>query len=169
MSSISELYTDNPVAFIAAAATLISAVVALLAYLSKPRNDRVGSVGGNPAVTTGAVGGNVIVNTGSGNVGNVTSINYAKEDQKNEWRVYEVAFLWHDEVPPGVAGHFEKMSRDVEETKILLHRAIEDERLPVLREEQYSNGITRWVSREELKKFALSEEVKPKFLFPNER
>ena len=169
MKYIAELYTQNPVAFIAAAATLLGSVVALLSYLRKSKGDRRPPVGGNPTVTTGSVGGNVIVNTGSGTVGNVSSINFAKEDQRTEWRIYEVAFLWHDQVPPGVQAHFKQMSRDVEETKVLLHRAVESGNLPILRQECYQNGVTRWVGREDLVRFALSRGEKPRFLFPDER
>ncbi|MDR4469543.1 MAG: toll/interleukin-1 receptor domain-containing protein [Nitrospira sp.] len=106
---------------------------------------------------------------GSGTVGNVSSINFSKEDQRTEWRIYEVAFLWHDQVPPGVEAHFKQMSRDVEETKVLLHRAVESGTLPMLRQERYQNGVTRWVGREDLVRFALSRGEKPRFLFPDER
>lgn len=169
MSYIAQLYSDNPIAFISAIATALATVVAWLVYLRNRSKEIGASEGGSPTVKTGNVSGNVIVQTGSGTIGDVSSVNYAIEDSRAEWRVYEVAFLWHDREPPGVAGHFEAMTRDIEETKALLHNAIQDGRLPMIREERSSTGFTRWVSRDDLVAFAESLGEKPKFLFHDER
>jgi hypothetical protein len=92
-------------------------------------------------------------------------INYSKEDDRNEWLVYQAAFLWFDCEPPPIRAHFYQMTRDIEEIKLELHDAIDKGTLNMTRE----TGSGRFVSREELKKFALSRGEKPKFLFPEER
>ena len=80
--------------------------------------------------------------------------------------IYEVAFLWHGKEPPGIQAHVLQMTRDIEETKNLLHKAVEDGRLAIVRQIQIDQGFTRWVNRDDLVGFAKSIGVRSAFLFP---
>jgi hypothetical protein len=101
------------------------------------------------------------------------SIDFVAEDQRTEWKVYEVAFLWHDQSPPGTAAHWFLMSREVEATKAQLHAAIDQGLLPVAKEQRVTDGrlqyVTRFVSREALVRYCQGIGVRPAFLFREER
>ena len=99
----------------------------------------------------------------------VIGLDFSKEDQRNEWMVYEVAFLWHGKEPPGIQAHVLQMTRDIEETKDLLHKAINEGKLAIVRQVQIGQGLTRWVNRDDLINFAKTIGARPAFLFPEVR
>ena len=84
-------------------------------------------------------------------------------DEK-EWMLYQVAFLWHGVTPPSIKAHFSKMTPEIKETKDMLHEAINAGQLKVIREIQTTNGLTRWVTKSELKRYARLINQSPKFL-----
>ncbi len=92
----------------------------------------------------------------------------ALEDSRDEWPIYQVAFLWHGKEPPTIQEHWQAMNPLVWSTKELLHEAVENGELVVSREYWASGGVTRFVSRDKLRHYAESIGEKPKFLFPEE-
>lgn len=89
--------------------------------------------------------------------------------EKLEYMIYEVAFLWHNEEPPGIEAHRFLMSRKVEETKEMLHAAVNEGELPVTRQVLYPDGTgTRWISKADLQVFAKKLGQRPGFLFDQE-
>lgn len=119
------------------------------------------------------VGGNVQRDVVSGNQGvllrQLTKEDYLNEDLINEWMIYEVAFLWHGFEPPTAAVHVYLMTRPVERTKRMLHDAVDQKRIAVTREDKFPDGVTRYLSRDELLKFTLVLNLKPAFLYPEVR
>ncbi|GAB5480219.1 MAG: hypothetical protein Marn2KO_36860 [Marinobacter nauticus] len=87
-------------------------------------------------------------------------------DDRAEFYVYEVAFLWHDQEPPPVSVHTLVMSREVQETKQMLHSCIEAGKLSALEEVKVQGGVSRSISRQELTRFAQAVSMRPRFLFP---
>lgn len=81
-----------------------------------------------------------------------------------EYMVYELAFLWHDVEPPSIQDHWNLMTPHIEFTKQLLHNAIESGKLKVTRELLFKDGVTRFVSKAELKRFAHEIGDVPNFL-----
>lgn len=160
-----ELFETNPIASIAGIATIIGAIVAVLAYFRRDDGLRVG--GDSRFRARDISGSSVTINTGA--IDSFNQVDYSKEDQRSEWKVYEVAFLWHDLEPPGTGAHFQQMSREVEATKEILHNAANQGVLPIAREVRFPQGMTRWVSRDDLIHFAQARGERPKFLFPDER
>jgi hypothetical protein len=89
-----------------------------------------------------------------------------KESARDEWPIYQVAFLWHGFEPPSTRLHFWLMTREVEETKRMLHQAVEARALRAAREVRSRSGLTRFVTRSELRRFCDASGMKPEFLFP---
>ena len=81
-----------------------------------------------------------------------------------EWLIYQAAFLWHGISPPGIRDHFEEMTPEIQKTKTMLHDAVNAGQLKSSREVQSSNGVTRWVKKSELKKYAKLINAEPNFL-----
>lgn len=77
---------------------------------------------------------------------------YAKEAQKDEWMIYELAFLWFGKEPPSIAAHFYQMTREMEALKTKLHVYVEQ---GLLKSKTISlaGGITRFISRQDLLEF----------------
>ena len=100
---------------------------------------------------------------------NLNAIDYVASDKRNEWMVYEAAFLWNDLEPPSVEAHGALMNGDVSNTKNMLHAAIEAGELICSKELRSAFGVTRYVSRKDLMQFAETKDEKPGFLFPNQR
>lgn len=96
-------------------------------------------------------------------------IDYHKEDKRDEWPIYQVAFLWHGYEPPVIKRHWDEMNRDIQDRKNMLHAAVDRDELSPSREKRYPNGVTRYVSREELRRFCEARDERPPFLFPEER
>lgn len=82
----------------------------------------------------------------------------------DEYMVYELAFLWHDKQPPSIEDHWNLMTPHIMFTKDFLHKAIETGRLKVTRELLFKDGVTRFVSKAELKRFAHEIGDVPNFL-----
>ncbi|MEQ9264174.1 MAG: hypothetical protein RLN81_03075 [Balneolaceae bacterium] len=90
--------------------------------------------------------------------------NFEKEDKNNHWMLYEVAFLWHGKEPPSIQAHFYQMTREMEQTKANLHKAVE---LGLLEAETkvFPNGITRFLTRDGLVKYVHEQKLElPEFL-----
>lgn len=88
-------------------------------------------------------------------------------DQKiaeDEFMVYELAFLWHDKEPPSIQEHWNLMTPHIMFTKQFLHNAIETGQLKITRELRFVDGVTRFVSKAELKRFAYEIGDVPNFL-----
>jgi hypothetical protein len=172
MDYLFDLHARDPNAFWSALGTAVAAAVAVLAYLQtrKPKNGPSASPpAGNATVHARDITGQVVINTGAGNVTGVTQVNYTTEDKRQEWMVYEAAFLWHGLAPPGIEAHFQRMTRDIEETKTMLHGAINAGTLRAAREAHAEGSIARWVTRTDLRAYALSIGARPLFLFPEDR
>ena len=89
---------------------------------------------------------------------------FAKEDEREEWMVYELAFLWHSKEPPGINAHFYLMTREIEATKKLLHYAVQAGQLTA-REVVAEGGFTRYVTREALEEYIKKQgDERPEFL-----
>lgn len=97
------------------------------------------------------------------------SADFKKHDSRDEWPIYQIAFLWHGFEPPPVTRHWQQMNSDIEATKDMLHSAVEAGNLTTNRVKQRTGGLTRYISREELTRFCEERAEKPPFLFPNER
>lgn len=172
MGYLAELHARDPNSFWSAVAGVIATALAILAYFRPGRSAEEGPTpasGGNAVVRARDISGQVVINTGSGQIAGVNQVNYGTEDTRNEWMVYEAAFLWHDLEPPGVEAHVQRMTRNIEETKGMLHDAIVSGTLRANREVRGPGGVTRWVTREALKAYAESIGTRPRFLFPDQR
>lgn len=89
---------------------------------------------------------------------------FAKEDENEEWMVYELAFLWHGKEPPSIQVHFYQMTREIEKTKANLHKAVENGLLHA-KTVVLQNGVTRFVTRNALEEYIKNQEIeKPDFL-----
>jgi len=94
---------------------------------------------------------------------------FAKEDEREEWMVYELAFLWHGKEPPSIQAHFYLMTREIEATKMLLHYAVQAGQLAA-REVVAEGGFTRYITREALEKYIKDQRgERPEFLRREER
>ncbi|GAB5512266.1 MAG: hypothetical protein Rhims3KO_36670 [Hyphomicrobiales bacterium] len=93
---------------------------------------------------------------------------WSEQDSRNVWAVFEVAFLWHGFQPSSLPSHRKAMSKEVEQTKYMLHNAIDAEELFAVREVQTLAGATRYLQREELRRFANTIGQRPRFLFPED-
>lgn len=93
----------------------------------------------------------------------------AEESCKDEFLIYEAAFLWHGQMPPPAAVHQEMITPDIAQMKSLLHMAIELEKLAATEHQSGIGGYSRYVSREELKRFAQETGIFPRFLFPDRK
>ena len=82
-----ELFETNPIAFIAGIATIIGAIVAVLAYFRRDDGLRVG--GDSRFRARDISGSSVTINTGA--IDSFNQVDYSKEDQRSEWKVYESA------------------------------------------------------------------------------
>ena len=91
------------------------------------------------------------------------SADFEKEDNKHHWMLYEVAFLWHGKEPPSIQAHFYQMTREMEQTKANLHKAVE---LGLLEAETkvFPNGVTRFLTRKALEDFIYKQDFKHKRL-----
>lgn len=96
-------------------------------------------------------------------------IDFEKEDKREEWPIYQVAFLTNGYEPPTIKRHWGEMNRDIQDTKNMLHAAVNRDELMPSRVKQYPNGVTRYVDREELRRFFRERGERPAFLFPDER
>ncbi|MDC6367187.1 MULTISPECIES: hypothetical protein [Flavobacteriaceae] len=166
--------TSDIIALIAAITAVVGVVIAWLEYSKrKEKSDRSFSLkktsnSGNITAIGGDNSGS-ITNTVINN-NDLSKVDYMEEDKRNEWMVYEVAFLWHDYEPPGIEAHFVKMTRKIEETKNMLHQEIGKGELTMSKEYIVPNvGVTRYLTRNALIDYCVRKEYKPKFLFPNER
>lgn len=92
---------------------------------------------------------------------------YRMEKKRNEWLVYEAAFLFHEYAPPGVDEHFELMTPEIRQTKQSIHNAIDLGLIKASREARAPDGtlLNRSVGRDEAKKYANSVGKEPRFLF----
>jgi len=95
----------------------------------------------------------------------LTTIDFEKKDQHNEWPIYQVAYLWYGFEPPNVAEHFFMMTGDIATKKMELHLAVDTGRLQTSRTYTFVGGLTRYVTRKDLVAYAKANEDKPKFLF----
>ncbi len=89
---------------------------------------------------------------------------FAKEDKVNKWMLYEVAFLWFGKEPPSIQAHFYQMTREMEQVKASLHKAVE---LGFLEAETkvFTDGITRFLTRDGLVKYVREQKLElPEFL-----
>lgn len=93
----------------------------------------------------------------------------SREGGRNEWLVYEAAFLWHSVSPPPVRTHELFMTPEIYQTKRMIHEAIDSGKIKSSKEIRTPQGVTRYVSEEELKNFSHSISEKPDFLFFNRR
>lgn len=97
-------------------------------------------------------------------VSDLQDADFEKEAKVNEWMVYELAFLWHGKEPPGVQAHFYAMTREIEKTKVQLHRAVEKDILKA-RTEVSPGGLTRYVTRDSLLIYIQNQQLPiPEFL-----
>lgn len=99
--------------------------------------------------------------------------NWAEEHSRNEWAIYEAAFLWHGYAPPPMALHQQVMPDPVRQTKRMLHDAANAGALsPAVDDGLKVRNVmvhgTRYVSRIELRRFAESIGQRPRFLFPED-
>lgn len=99
--------------------------------------------------------------------------NWAEEYSRNEWAIYEAAFLWHDFAPPPIAVHEQVMPESVRQTKRMLHDAANANALaPSVDDGVRKRNVlihgTRHVSRFELRRFATFIDQRPRFLFPED-
>ena len=100
--------------------------------------------------------------------------NWTDEFARNEWAIYEAAFLWHGFVPPPMSVHEQVMPEPVRQTKAMLHDAVNSGALTPsidggIRMRNVMVHGTRYVSRPELRRFAISIEQRPRFLFPEDK
>lgn len=96
---------------------------------------------------------------------------WAQEYDRNDWAIYEAAFLWHGFVPPPSSLHDQVMPELVQQTKQMLHDAANaNELTPAVDEGMRMRNVmvngTRHVTRPELRRFATSIGQRPRFLFP---
>lgn len=99
--------------------------------------------------------------------------NWTDEFARNEWAIYEAAFLWHSFIPPPMSVHEQVMPEPVRQTKAMLHDAVNSGALMPsidggIRMRNVMVHGTRYVSRPELRRFAISIEQRPRFLFPDD-
>ncbi len=95
----------------------------------------------------------------------MTRILTPKNESNVNWKVYEVAFLWHGQQPPPVQDHFNQMSPDIAQRKEALHNAINQGLLKTCNQIINQNGGTRWVSKKALMDYCkLTSQDIPKFL-----
>ena len=171
MDYIIDLYQSNPIAFISMVIAALGVIAAWVALYQKKKSKSEVKIGSETTVRTRNVGRDVIVQTGGvGNTEELANSNLAEEDKRDEWKIYEVAFLWHGKEPPGTVSHFVKMTREIENTKEKLHDAVNKGQLTISREIKYSDGsLTRYATRKDLRSFAESIDQYPAFLFPEKR
>lgn len=98
---------------------------------------------------------------------------WESEYARNEWAIYEAAFLWHGFVPPPMALHEHVMPEPVQRTKLMLHDAVNSNALTPavdggVRVRNVMVYGTRHVARPELRRFATSIGQRPRFLFPED-
>lgn len=89
----------------------------------------------------------------------------ARERGREEWLVYEVAFLWHGQLPPPAETHWNFLTPEINQTKHLIHRAIDEGRLAAKKEIRSPTGIARTVTLDQLRQFAELIGERPRFLF----
>lgn len=94
---------------------------------------------------------------------------FAEASDKDQFLVYEVAFLWYGIVPPPAQAHESAMTPEVAKLKQLLHTAIDLEKLSAETARSAGGGYSRIVQREELQRFAEEIGSFPKFLFPDRK
>lgn len=88
-----------------------------------------------------------------------------KEGRRKEWMLYQVAFLWHGKEAPPLAAHFDLMPPEVARTKQELHAAVDHGELLLSHEYRTATGVTRFLARPELTRYARSRGASPEFLF----
>lgn len=81
-----------------------------------------------------------------------------------EWPIYQIAFLWYGKQPPSPEEHWHLMTPQIYFTKQLLHDAVNSGKLKASREYRFSSGITRFIERKELIRFAKTIGELPLFL-----
>lgn len=89
---------------------------------------------------------------------------FRKQAIRDEWMIYELAFLWHGKEPPTIQQHFLLMTKEIEATKIELHRLVDQGHL---RAKEYRNplGVTRFITRDNLEECINKQELeRPEFL-----
>lgn len=86
---------------------------------------------------------------------------------KDEFFVYEIAFLWYGKRPPQVQAHESAMTPEIERMKSLLHKAIDLGRLSAVHFQAQAGGYARRVQRDDLQRFAQEIGIFPSFLFPD--
>ncbi len=95
---------------------------------------------------------------------------FKKDDEKDEWMVYELAFLWHEKEPPSIQAHFTAMTRDIELTKSNLHNAVDSGLLEARQISYQGVGYTRFITREALEAYVKKQGLeRPTFLKREER
>ncbi len=94
---------------------------------------------------------------------------FAEASGKDEFLVYEIAFLWYGTTPPPAQLHESEMTPEIEQMKSLLHTAIDLEMLSALHFQAPAGGYARLVPREEIQRFAQEIGILPRFLFPNKQ
>ena len=170
--------TSDLIALLAATGTVAGAIIAWLAFKKKESNKDEGQHNNQHNTFSNITGSTTFLSgDNTGTISNISvlnqelqKVNFPEEDQRNEWKIYEVAFLWHDYEPPASEAHFNKMTRKVEETKAMLHLAAEEGELLLSREISIENvGLTRFVSRQSLIEFCNKNNYQPAFLFPSAR
>ncbi|MBO6524539.1 MAG: toll/interleukin-1 receptor domain-containing protein [Balneolaceae bacterium] len=83
---------------------------------------------------------------------------------KEEFMVYELAFLWHGKEPPSIPEHWGLLTPHILFTKDFLHKSIESGKLKITKEIRFPDGVTKFVSKEELRRFAKEIGETPAFL-----
>lgn len=87
-------------------------------------------------------------------------------DSREAFYIYEAAFLWHGMKPPNKYLHHLYMPQEVEDTKAMLHDAYQLDFFEAAPDHEGAQQTGFVVSRDELKRFAESFEMRPAFIFP---
>lgn len=95
--------------------------------------------------------------------------NFIKEDKKEEWMIYELAFLWFGKEPSSISAHFYQMTREMEALKTKLHIYVEQGLLKA-KTISAAGGFTRFITRQDLEDFLkVHNQERPEFLKREER
>lgn len=100
-------------------------------------------------------------------LGNADAVAFAEASGKEQFLVYEIAFLWYGTTPPPVQVHEGAMTPEIAQMKALLHAAIDLGKLSALQVQAAGGGFARFVRKDELQRFAHEIGIYPRFLFPD--
>jgi|GEM_PF-6659411 len=91
----------------------------------------------------------------------------ADASERDQFLVYEIAFLWYGFMPPPAQEHESAMTPEIAQLKNLLHTAIDLGKLNAVHFQAANGGYARLVDREDLRQFAEKIGSFPQFLFPD--